>query len=98
MATGLACRPPRPPVVPSTILERLGHGYLGADYVEEAHQQVLGAALAALKAYPERCVDAVGIRRTIEDNASLLWPDTCRPPMTTMAMERLISRWLGRLG
>jgi hypothetical protein len=98
LTTGLACKPPRPPVVPSTILEQLGRGYLGADYIEEAHEQVLGAAMAALKAYPERCVDAVGIRRTIEDNASLLWPDTCRPPMTAMAMERLIGRWLGRLG
>ncbi len=59
---------------------------------------MLGAALAALKAYPERCTDAVGIRRTIDANASLLWPDTCRPPLTSMQMERLISRWLDRIG
>jgi hypothetical protein len=98
LATGLADRPPRPPVLASTILERLGRGYLGADYLDEAHEQVLGAALAALRAYPERCVDAVEIRHVIEENASLLWPDTCRPPLTVMAMERLISRWLGRLG
>jgi hypothetical protein len=98
LATGLASKPARPPVVATTVLERLGRGYLGADYIEEAREQVLGAALAAVRAYPERCVDAVGIRRTIEENASLLWPDTGRPPMTAMAMERLISRWLGRLG
>jgi hypothetical protein len=84
--------------VASSILERLGRGYLGADYLDEAHEQVLGAALAALRAYPDRCADAVGIRRVIEENASLLWPDTCHAPLTAMAMERLISRWLGRLG
>jgi hypothetical protein len=98
LASGLEGKPQRPPVVPLTTLERLGRGYVGADYIEEAREQVLGAALAVLRAYPERCSDAVGIRRTIEDNASLLWPDTCRPPLTAMAMERLISRWLGRLG
>ena len=98
LTSGLACKSQRPPVVPSTTLEHLGRGYVGADYIEEAREQVLGAALAVLRAYPERCADAVGIRRTIEDNASLLWPDTCRPPLTAMAMERLISRWLGRLG
>jgi len=98
LATALTQRPARPPVVPSTVLEHLGRGYLGADYLEEAHEQVLGAALAVQTAYPERCTDAVGIRRTIEENASLLWPDTCRPPMTAMAMERLIKRWLDRLG
>lgn len=98
LSSGLACRPQRPPVVPSNILEQLGRGYLGADYIEEAQEQVLGAALAALKSYPERCIDAIGIRRTIEENASLIWPDTGRPPLTAMAMERLISRWLRRLG
>jgi hypothetical protein len=98
LATGLEGKPARPPVVASTILERLGRGYVGADYIEEAQEQVLGAALAALKSYPERCADAVSIRRTIEENASLLWPETCRPPLTAMAMERLISRWLRRLG
>ena len=91
-------RPPRTPVVPTTVLEHIGSGYRGADYIEEAHEQVLGAALAALRAYPERCTNAVAIRRTIDDNASLLWPDTCRPPLTAMAMEHLIARWLDRLG
>ena len=98
LTSTLACRPQRPPVVPSTTLEHLGRGYLGADYIEEAREQVLGAALAVLRAYPERCVDAVAIRRAIEDNASMLWPDTGRPPLTAMAMERLISRWFGQLG
>jgi len=98
LTSGLACKSRRPPVVPSTTLEHLGRGYLGADYIEEAREQVLGAALSVLKTYPERCVDAISIRRAIEDNASTLWPETCRPPLTAMAMERLISRWFGRLG
>jgi len=88
----------RPPVVPNSVLEQLGRGYLGADYIEEAREQVLGAALAAMKAYPERCINAVAVRRIIENNASLLWPDTCRPPLTSMEMERVIGRWLDRLG
>jgi hypothetical protein len=98
LAPMLTREPARPPVVPSTILEYIGRGYRGADYIEEAREQVLGAALAALKTYPERCINAVAIRRIIENNASLLWPDTCRPPLTAMEMERLISRWLDRLG
>jgi hypothetical protein len=89
---------PRAPVVPNSVLEQLGRGYLGADYIEEAREQVLGAALAAIKAYPERCVDAVAVRRIIEDNIGLLWPDRGQPPMTSMEMERLISRWLHRIG
>jgi hypothetical protein len=91
-------REQRPPVVPSSVLEQLGRGYFGADYIEEAREQVLGAAIAAIKAYPERCVNAAAIRRILESNASLLWPDTCRPPLTAMEMERLIGRWLDRLG
>src|ERR1700739_2723710 len=51
LTSGLAGKPQRPPVVPSTTLEQLGRGYLGADYIEEAREQVLGAALAVLKAY-----------------------------------------------
>jgi len=88
----------RAPVVPNSVLEQLGRGYRGADYIEEAREQVLGAALAAMKAYPERCINAVAVRRIIENNASLLWPDTHRPPLTAMEMERLIGRWLDRLG
>jgi hypothetical protein len=98
LAPVLTREPARPPVVPSTILEHIGRGYRGADYIEEAREQVLGAAVAALKSYPERCINAVAIRRIIENNASLLWPDTCRPPLTSMEMERLIGRWLDRLG
>jgi hypothetical protein len=98
LETLLAREPARPPVVVSTVLEHLGHGYRGADYIEEAREQVLGAALAVLKSFPERCTDAIGIRRAIDDNASLLWPEKGRPPLTSMEMERLISRWLERLG
>jgi hypothetical protein len=88
----------RAPVVPATVLEQIGRGYLGADYIEEAREQVLGAAIAAMRAYPERCSSAVAVRRIIENNASLLWPDTRRPPLTAMEMERLIGRWFDRLG
>jgi hypothetical protein len=97
LAPVLMREPARPPVVPSNVLEQIGHGYLGADYIEEAREQVLGAALAAIKAHPERCVNAVAIRRIIDANASLLWPATRRPPLTSMEMERLIGRWLDRL-
>ena len=98
LAPVLTREPSRAPVVPSSVLEQLGRGYRGADYIEEAREQVLGAALAAMKTYPERCINAIAIRRIIDNNASLLWPDTRRPPLTSMEMERLISRWIDRLG
>ncbi|MBK7663492.1 MAG: hypothetical protein WCF44_19670 [Candidatus Methylophosphatis roskildensis] len=94
----LGREPMRAPAQPTTVLELIGRGYRGADHIEEAHEQVLGAALAAVKAYPERCGDATGIRRTIDDNASLLWPDTRCAPLTAIEIERLIDRWLDRLG
>jgi len=98
LAPVLAREPTRPPVVPNSILEQIGRGYCGADYIEEAREQVLGAALAAIKAFPELCNNAVAVRRVIESHAGLLWPDTRRPPLTSMEMERLIGRWLDRLG
>lgn len=68
------------------------------DRFPDAHEQVLGAALAALRSFPERCRDAASIRRIIEDNASLIWPDTHKLPLRADEVERLISRWLNRLG
>jgi len=68
------------------------------DRYPDAYEQILGAALAALKSFPERCRDVAGIRRTIEDNASLIWPDTHKLPLRADEVERLIGRWLNRLG
>lgn len=98
LAPVLAREPMRQPAEPVTLLEHIGRGYRGADHIEEAHEQVLGAALAALAAYPESGCDAHSIRRTIDDNAPLIWPDTGCPPLTSIEMERLIGRWLHRLG
>lgn len=98
LAPVLAREPMRPAAEPATVLELIGRGYRGADHIEEAHEQVLGAALAALAAYPESCRDAHSIRRTIDGNASLIWPETGCAPLTSMEMERLIDRWLRRLG
>ncbi|HMJ49848.1 MAG TPA: hypothetical protein VK440_04685 [Burkholderiales bacterium] len=91
-------------------LRHLGEGVAGAelsarhysqritDRFPDAHEQVLGAALAALKSFPERCQNVTGIRRTIEDNASLIWPETHKLPLRPDEVERLIGRWLNRLG
>lgn len=98
------------PVLEHDPLRRLAEGVAGAemsarhfsqrstDRFPDAHEQVLGAALAALRSFPERCRDAAGIRRTIEDNASLIWPETHKLPLRADEVERLISRWLDRLG
>jgi hypothetical protein len=59
---------------------------------------VLGAALAALASFPERCRDAAGIRRVIEENAPLIWTDTRRPPLPAAEIEALVARWLRPLG
>lgn len=69
-----------------------------ADRFPGSHEQVLGAALAALRSFPERCRDVAGIRRIIEENASLIWPDTNKLPLRAEEVERLIGRWLDRLG
>lgn len=91
-------REPLRPAAGASVLERLGSGYRGAEHIEAAHEQVLGAALAALKSYPDRCRDAADIRRVIDDNAPLLWPESRCAPLTAVEMERLIGRWLDRLG
>lgn len=98
LAPVLAREPMRQPAEPATLLEHIGRGYRGADHIEEAHEQVLGAALAVLAAYPDSCGDVQGIRRAIDDNAPLIWPDTGCAPLTSFEMERLIGRWLHRLG
>lgn len=69
-----------------------------ADRYPDAREQILGAALAALKSYPDRCRDLAGICRAIAENAPLIWPETRQPPLPVAEMERLIGRWLDRLG
>ena len=98
------------PVLKHDPLRHLAEGVAGAelsarhfsqrsvDRFPDAHEQVLGAALAALRSFLERCRDAADIRRTIEDNASLIWPDTLKLPLRADEVERLIGRWLNRLG
>jgi hypothetical protein len=84
----------------ASVLEHLGRGYArrGAERAADPYEQVLGAALAALRSFPERCGDAPGIRRVIEENAALIWTDTHKPPLPTEEIERLVGRWLDRLG
>jgi hypothetical protein len=83
-----------------SVLEHLGRGYTlrGTERVPGAYEQVLGAALAALRSFPERCRDAAGIRRIIEENAPLIWTDTRKAPLPAEEIERVVGQWLGRLG
>ena len=93
--------PAQAPAAPvSPVFERIGQGYAGRgqEAAADPREQVLGAALAALRSFPERCRDAAGIRRAIEDNAPLIWPDTGKPPLAADEIERLVTRWLRRLG
>ncbi len=89
---------PAAPLLP--VFERIGQAYAarGGEAPADAREQVLGAALAALASFPERCRDAAGICRAIEDNARLIWPDTAKPPLPAAEVERLVTRWLRRLG
>lgn len=92
-------QPPAAPVAP--VFERIGQGYAGGrgrEVPTDAREQVLGAALAAMSSFPERCRDARDIRRAIEDNAPLIWPDAGKPPLASDEIERLVARWLRRLG
>lgn len=68
------------------------------DRMPDAREQILGAALAALKSFPQRCTDVAGICRAIEDNASLIWPNTHKPPLPADEIERIVGRWFDRLG
>ncbi len=98
------------PVLEQDPLRRLAEGVAGAemsarhfsqrsiDRFPDAHEQILGAALAALRSFPERCRDVASIRRIIEDNASLIWPETHKLPLRADEVERLIGRWLNRMG
>ncbi|HSD59325.1 MAG TPA: hypothetical protein VLC55_00530 [Burkholderiales bacterium] len=97
----LGQEPPQPPAAPvSPLFERLaqGHAGRGREAPADAREQVLGAALAALSRFPERCRDAAGIRRVIEDNAPLIWSETRKPPLPAAEMEALVAEWLRRLG
>jgi len=85
------------PVPAAPIFESLARGHVGPG-AADAREQVLGAALAAVASFPERCGDAAGIRRVIEDNAPLIWSDAGKPPLAAVEIEALLARWLRRLG
>jgi len=91
---------PAPAAPVSPVFERIAHGHAArsGEPPADAREQVLGAALAALARFPERRRDAAAIRRAIEDNAPLIWPDSGRPPLPADEIERLVARWLRRLG
>jgi hypothetical protein len=97
--TSLLTRELETPAPQSSVLERLGRGYVPTDDdTVNAREQVLGAALAALTSFPDRCHNAADIRRVIEENAPLIWADTHTPPLSAHEIEALINHWLGRLG
>jgi len=85
---------------PPSVLEHLGRGSVLQGHLSssDSREQVLGAALAALRSFPERCSSASAIRQVIEENAPLIWTETRRPPLPPDQIERLVSHWLGRLG
>jgi hypothetical protein len=85
------------PVPAAPVFENLARGHIGPS-AADAREQVLGAALAAMASFPERCRDAAGIRRVIEDNAPLIWSDARKPPLPAAEIEALLARWLGYLG
>jgi len=91
---------PAPSTPSPSVLELIGRGSVLQNQTvsSEAREQVLGAALAALRSFPERCTSASGIRQVVEENAPLIWTETRKPPMASDQIERLISHWLGRLG
>ena len=88
-------QPPATPVPP--VFERLARGHVGPVASGDAREQVLGAALAAVAGFPDRCRDAAGIRRVIEENAPLIW-SSGKPPLPTAEIESLVAHWLRRLG
>jgi hypothetical protein len=88
---------PAPPP-PAPLFEHLARGHAAPGAPAGAREQVLGAALAVLASFPERCRDAAGIRRVIEENAPLIWTDTRRAPLPGAEIEALVARWLRPLG
>ena len=97
----LLAREPAAAEAPS-LMEHIGRGLVGRSPASppsgEAREQVLGAALAALRSFPERCGSASGIRQVIEDNAPLIWAENHAAPLPADEIERLVSDWLNRLG
>lgn len=87
----------RVPVPAAPVFENLARGHVRPS-TAEAREQVLGAALAAMASFPERCRSAAGIRRVIEDNAPLIWSDAGKPPLAAGEIEALLAPWLRRLG
>lgn len=92
-----ASSPVPAPVPAAPIFESLARGHIGPR-AAEAREQVLGGALAAVTSFPERCRDAAGIRRVIEDNARVIWSDRDKPPLPAAEIEALVAQWLRLLG
>ena len=66
-------------------------------------EQVLGAALSVLAAFPDQCkakrgkVLATKLREMIEEKAPLFWREG-KPPLRTEPIERLVREWLKKIG
>jgi len=63
-------------------------------------EEVLGAALSVLAAFPEQCKSNEGkimgskIKTMIEEKAPLFWPDTQESPLKSDGISRLVNEWL----
>ncbi|MGD0960834.1 MAG: hypothetical protein ABSB19_13595 [Methylomonas sp.] len=75
------------------------HG--NAERFAQAREQVLGAALAVIVQWPEKCksnssgkFEATKIAGLIDEKSLLFWEETGEPPLSLEKMERLISKWI----
>jgi len=60
-------------------------------------EQVLGAALALLWAFPEQIKTAADLARLVADKAPLFWPEKGEPPRKDKGLQELISKALHRV-
>lgn len=60
-------------------------------------EEVLGAALSVLKAYPDKCTDGAKIRKMIDEKSLIFWPSASEPPLSSDVIERLVNDWIGKL-
>lgn len=75
------------------------HG--NAERFAQAREQILGAALAVVTKWPEKCknnssakFEATKIAALIDEKSLLYWEETGEPPLSLEKMERLISKWI----
>ena len=63
-------------------------------------EEVLGAALAVLAQYRDKCVTSTGtikgakITKLVIDKAPLFWPSTHEPPLEPETIPKIINEWL----